>query len=120
MISDKEHKSQLDVLHELYRERIRKMEDQHRTELQQARDLKELLGKFGSKLSMFDSNFSISGSMNFPDDIPQYVDDFFGGKVIKQEATKVIFISRKGEVQTGLTKRKPDEHFPYLLQREAP
>jgi len=122
MITDKTYKQQIEALHETYRIRIEKMEERHRDELKQARDLKELLGKFASGIMVSGAGLtwnSISGGLTLTDDIPQYVDDFFGGKVIKQEATKVIHISREGKVTEGLTKRRPDEHFPYLLQRET-
>jgi len=99
---------------------------QLKAELQQARDLKEILEKMalasnthGTLLSSGCFN-TITGGLNFPDNIPQYVDDFYGGKVIRQEATKVIHISRDGDVTTGMTKRQPDEHFTYILDRQEP
>lgn len=123
MITDKAHRQQIEAIHETYRARIEKMEERHRAELQQARDLKELLGKFASGLTITGAGINwddIRGGLTLSDDAAQYVDDFFGGKVIKQEATKVIHISLSGEVTEGLTKRPPDEHFTYLLSRVTP
>jgi hypothetical protein len=48
----------------------------------------------------------------------QYVDDILGGKVIKQDGTKCLVISKDGEVKTGLTKQKPDKNYNYKLVRE--
>ena len=75
------------------------------------------------------SLFASSAGMNFrgselilPDNVPVYVDDHFGGKVLKQEATKVIEIAANGDIKTGLTKRKADDGYGYVLvlnRREA-
>jgi hypothetical protein len=75
------------------------------------------------------SLFVSSAGMNFrgselilSDNVPVYVDDYFGGKVIKQEATKVIEISKDGDIKTGLTKRAADDGYGYVLvlnRREA-
>lgn len=47
-----------------------------------------------------------------------YTDDILGGKVIKQEGTKCLIISKDGDVKTGLTKSKPDKGYKYKLVRE--
>lgn len=47
-----------------------------------------------------------------------YVEDILGGEVIKQEGTKVILISKEGEVREGLSKQDPDENYSYKLVRE--
>ena len=84
-----------------------------------AQNLQGVLGKLADKAQNF-ATFS-SGSLNFkselilPDNVPVYVDDHFGGKVIKQEATKVIEIAPNGDIKTGLTKRTADDGYGYVL-----
>lgn len=92
------------------------------SELRAARDLKEILNKF-SGLTINGNGFSITGGswntdLVLPDNVAQYVDDYFGGKVIKQEAIKVIEINKDGEIKTGLTKQKPDKGYSYKLVRK--
>lgn len=53
-----------------------------------------------------------------PENVLVYVDDMLGGKVIKQEATKCIYIDKNGNIKTGLTKQKSDKGFSYKLIRE--
>jgi hypothetical protein len=53
--------------------------------------------------------------LTLPDNVAVYVDDHFGGKVIRQEATRVIEINADGDIKTGLTKRKPDDGYGYVL-----
>lgn len=52
------------------------------------------------------------------DNVLQYVDDILGGKVIKQEANKVIVIAKDGTVKTGPTKSNNDKGYSYKLVRE--
>lgn len=99
-------------------------------ELAESKELKELLtcivnrtgipdgAKIGDYLTFGSNGASWSGEIVLPDKVPVYVDDYFGGKVIKQEATKVIHITKSGEILTGLTKEKSDKGFIYLLQRD--
>lgn len=120
MITDKAHRQQIEVIHETYRARIEKMEARHYDELKQARDLNELLGKFASGLAVGGGIVSwndLRSGTSFPDNIPQYVYDFFGGKVIKQEATKVVEIAADGAVRTGLSKQPADAGYEYKLIR---
>lgn len=53
--------------------------------------------------------------INLGDNVPVYVDDLFGGKVIKQEATKAIIIYDNGQVVEGVTKEAPDKGRKYKL-----
>jgi hypothetical protein len=84
-----------------------------------AQKLAGVLEKLADKAQKFDT--FASGSLNFkselslPDNVPVYVDDYFGGKVIKQEATKVIEISADGDIKTGVTKCKADNGYGYVL-----
>ena len=47
-----------------------------------------------------------------------YIDDLFGGKVIKQESTKAIFIDKDGNVKEGRTAIKPIHGKKYVLREE--
>lgn len=99
------------------------LEDRHRLELREARDLKTILQKM-TGMSINGDTFATVGGMwsitnRLPDDVAQYIDDYFGGKVIKQEATKVIVIEKSGEVKTGLTKQPADKGFSYKLVRKS-
>lgn len=58
-----------------------------------------------------------SNSIVLPDDVLQYTDDILGGKVIKQEGTKCLVISKDGKVTEGLTKQKADKGYSYKLIR---
>lgn len=93
-----------------------------REKLEKAENLKEILHKLQESTSKFDT--VLGGYMSvadfetgLSDAIPRYVEDMLGGKVIKQEGTKVIQISSNGEVKTGLTKQPPDEGYTYKLIR---
>lgn len=97
----------------------------------QAEDLHKLLEKIIDKtgIPMPEGGFhggafltTLGGSvawekMSLPDNIAQYVDDYFGGKVIKQEATKVVILEKDGERKEAFTKQKPDKGFSYKLVR---
>ena len=84
--------------------------------------LERLVDKAASFSTFAAGSLNISGELILPDNVPVYVDDHFGGKVLKQEATKVIEISAEGVIKTGLTKRKADDGYGYVLvlnRREA-
>lgn len=49
------------------------------------------------------------------DTVPRYVDDYFGGKVIRQEATPVTILDSKGKASYGVTKQDPDEGKKFIL-----
>lgn len=70
-----------------------------------------------SCLKFTDAHFG-GGTLRLPDDYPQYVDDLFGGRVIRQEANKAICIDKAGNVKTGLTKLPPDIGYCYKLEQE--
>jgi len=116
-ITKKKHTKILKEMTELYAERHSKLTQ----ELKEARDLKTILEKM-SGITFNGQNvfYDLSSSMNisFSDEVAQYVDDLFGGKVIKQEANKAIIITKEGEVKTGLTKEKVDKGYKYKLIRE--
>lgn len=85
-------------------------------------ELKAILERLLDKVSFTtDNNLRFSDgnlSLLLPDNVAQYEDDFFGGKVIKQEATKVIKILKDGSIETGITRKSPDKGYPYKLVRE--
>ena len=49
------------------------------------------------------------------DSVPRYVDDYFGGRVIKQEATPVTILDHKGKATYGLTACKPEKGKTFIL-----
>src|SRR5574343_7023 len=93
-------------------------------ELEEAKNLKEILEKMSS-MTINGQGFAVSGGawsiaseFNLPDDVLRYVDDILGGKVIKQEGTKCLVIDKDGNVKTGLTKQKSEKGYSYKLVRE--
>lgn len=89
--------------------------------LRASSDVKQILEKLvkDNDITMsFVSSAWANGEMVFPDDVPRYVEDLFGGKVIKQEANKAIRITKDGTVTTGLTASSPDKGYSYKLVRE--
>lgn len=111
---------------ETQKEWTQEMKRQRDCAMQLGEVLQKLTGKVELSCKAF-SGIHISGGslaceaingIQIGENLAQYVDDFFGGKVIKQEATKVIQISKDGEVSTGLTRQKPDDGFTYILRRQ--
>ena len=128
-ITKKKHNAIVASLHaELKdaRERTQEMKRQRDS----AQELSSILAKLSDKATTFTaciSGLNISGGslacesingIKIGDNIAQYVDDHFGGMVIKQEATKVIEIAPDGSITTGLTKRPADAGFSYILLRK--
>lgn len=93
-------------------------------ELAKAKDLKDILNQLAQRDNKIQFTtpsglFTDScGGVGIDDSVAVYVDDFFGGKVIKQEATPVIRISKGGNIERGYTKQKPDKSYTYRLIRE--
>lgn len=57
------------------------------------------------------SGGSIAGSLNingvdFDKDVAVYIDDYFGGKVIKQESIKVVILDEEGNATYARTSQK--------------
>lgn len=71
----------------------------------------------GASLSVLKDGILGWTGYSLPDNVAQYVDDYFGGKVIKQEATKVVILEKDGERKEAFTKQKPDKGFSYKLVR---
>lgn len=118
MITDKKHQEIIKKLTDDFNAEIKELLKQ----LEEARNLKEILLKL-SGISINGKGFDLTGGcwdteMKFSDDIAQYVDDYFGGKVIKQEATKVIVITGEGKTETGFTRQNPDTGYKTKLVRK--
>jgi len=59
-------------------------------------------------------NFA-NGGLSLPDNVAEYVDDYYGGKVIKQEATKVVILDENGNATYSQTKRKPKKGKKFIV-----
>jgi hypothetical protein len=115
MKTNKQHKEIVDRITKEYEAEIKYL----RLELEQARNLKAILEKLYPIASSNEFRFNdISGELILPDRFAEYVEDLCGGKVIKQEANKVIKISKEGIVRVGMTKQKVDKGYSYKLIRE--
>ena len=93
-------------------------------ELDEARRLEKILDKISDKWItsgngiVMSSHGGLGYELSINENVAQYVDDYFGGKVIKQEATKLIEIAIDGKVGTAYTKQKPDKGYKYKLIRK--
>lgn len=119
MITTKKHLKIIEIKDKIINELNNKVYKLER-ELEEAKNLKELLGKFESNFASigYANNVLSNFTLSLPDTVLQYTDDILGGKVIKQEGTKCLIISKDGDVKTGLTKSKPDKGYKYKLVRE--
>jgi len=90
--------------------------------LEQANDLKSVLCKLTDKSCSYGETISVlSGSFTnseivLPNDVARYVDDYYGGKVIKQEANKVVALNDEGEATYHLTKRPNTKGYKFRLE----
>ena len=88
-----------------------------------AQKLQGVLDKLADKVNLMTpgcigSSYLTCATINgikIDDSIARFVPDHFGGQVLIQEATKVIEISVDGGITTGLTKRKADDGYGYVL-----
>ena len=75
-----------------------------------------LVDKQENCFSLGDTSWcTAAGELVLPDHVPVYVDDYFGGKVIKQEATPVTILDENGKATYALTANKPTKGKAYLL-----
>lgn len=90
-------------------------------ELQQAKDLKEVLSSMAKEVTncvRIVDGCSMNAGINFTaeiiggsngnfkmDQVAFYVDDFYGGKVLKQESIRVVSLDKDGNVKYGYTSR---------------
>lgn len=93
--------------------------------LAEAQNLKFVFEKITDKVSENSDFISVVGSwatsagdLILPDDVPRYVEDYFGGKVIKQEATPVTILDKNGKATYSQTAQKPDKDKRYKLVQE--
>jgi len=119
-ITIKEHKQRMGNLRDENADLRRKLEYSMSLKeilmgVQEWQDAHNLTIRAGNGLGvLFDG--SGSHSINLSDDIPQYVPDLLdGGKVIRQEGTRAIQITKDGQVNVGLTKQAPDKGRSYKL-----
>ena len=65
-----------------------------------------------------DGNICSSSSVmdRLDDSVPRYVDDYFGGKVIRQESTPVTILDEKGKATYAVTAQKPKSKQMYILE----
>jgi len=96
-------------------------------ERDEARDLKEILEKLTKKseitgdlvsgFGLVSNNYSDGGPILSIDEdkIPVYVNDYFGGKYIKQESTKLVELDPTGKATYHFTEQKADKGFSYKL-----
>ncbi len=126
-ITKKKHKkivAELDRYIEVGQKKHIEIVAELKKELEEAKNLKLILEKLYPLYGFVNGsdcvfvNGSGGYSLNFPDTVLQYTDDILGGKVIKQEGTKCLVISKEGNVKTGLTKHKADKEYSYKLVRE--
>lgn len=95
-----------------------KRENESLKERSSLKELLEIINRDRKNwLTFSDSACNGSYGFNFPDDVARYVDDYFGGKVLKQEATKLVKLDKNWNVTYHMTKRLPDKGFSYLLVR---
>lgn len=87
-----------------------------------------LLTLLGKNKKEAESYFTVSGGtitgatnimgVDFDKDVAVYVNDYFGGKVIKQESIKVVILDKDGKAtysQTARTNKKSDFQRNYVL-----
>lgn len=107
--------------------RIKKLQEELKeaeNELKEAKDLKNILEILGKNSVagnyIFSANFAtgVDNMVELSDSVAVYVDDYFGGKVIKQEATKLVVLDESGNATYYMTKQKPDKNFQYKLLRK--
>jgi hypothetical protein len=91
-----------------------------REALNRKEGFEKILDKLTDKMVDFgDTSIKwVSGSdimINLDDTVPRYVDDYFGGKIIKQESTPVTILDRNGKATYGVTARKPKKGKNFIL-----
>lgn len=90
--------------------------------LNRRNDIVKILDRLTNKdtspfLSVEQGYVTSSGVMGALDDtVPRYVDDYYGGKVIKQEATPVTILDENGKATYALTAKQPLKGKKYILE----
>ena len=90
--------------------------------LNRRNDIVELIDKV-TDITRSNKNFITSldgciagGELNIPADVARYVDDYYGGKVIRQEATPVTILDENGKATYALTAKQPPKGKKYILE----
>ena len=102
---------------EAYKNHIKNLEEA----LNRKENFEKIMDKLTDKTNSLTSQsgqwvVSSSGVMaSLDESVPRYVEDYFGGKVIKQEATNVTILDPKGKATYGLTAKPADKGKNYLL-----
>lgn len=117
MYTNKRHQEILSAMLKVHTEDMEAL----RKELQEAKNLGSILHKLSDKVN----NLYITGASSIsradspqklPDDVARYVDDYFWGKVIKQEAIPVTILDELGKATYWVTK-KPTKNKYHLIQK---
>ena len=119
-----EYKKECDIRNTIIRNKIVEINDL-KERLSKAETLERVLDKIWATVEChsitLNGKFTDVGSLNIDKinggEPAIYVDDVFGGKVIKQEATKLIIIRDEGTIIEGYTKEKPDNGYKYKVIR---
>ena len=120
-----EYKNECDIRNTIIRDKIVEINDL-KERLSKAETLERVLDKIWSTVECnsitLNEKFTDTDSLNVQNitggDPAIYVDDYLGGKVIKQEATKLIKISNDGTIIEGYTKKDPDKGYRHKIVRE--
>jgi hypothetical protein len=77
----------------------------------------EICEKLTDKVTLMSGHCGIAGVSGAPlsEDVAVFVEDYYGGRVIKQEATPVTIIDREGKATYAVTKRELPKGTQYHL-----
>ena len=107
-------------------ERYEELLKQYKEQINRKDKMEEIMDKLTDKVSICESSLSVSTRITakelmsaLPDTVPVYVEDYFGGKVIKQEATPVTILDKNGKATYGLTARKAEKNKLYILHHDT-
>ena len=100
--------------------------DDLKATLNRKETMEKILDKLTDKISSSDyltastvDWVTSSGELILPPDVPRYVEDYFGGKVIKQEAHPVTILDENGKATYGVTAKKPEKNKRYVLHEKC-
>lgn len=74
-----------------------------------------LTDKFDGVIASIDGCIA-EGNLILPNDVARYVDDYYGGQVLKQEATKLVVIDKDGNATYHWTAKKPTGGYSYRYE----
>lgn len=89
--------------------------------LEEGQSLVKHLRELDQKASIFRDLTTLDQSgditLTIPTEYAKYVDDYYGGNVIEQIATKLVVIDDHGDVSYHYTAEEPDKGYSYKLER---